>query len=149
MAVNTQALAEHAQRLGLDEAVRLGRSEESSSGRSKPSILANVFEAVLGAIYLDGGLEPVRALVQRELGAMLAGAGAPPLDPKTRLQELMHASGQPTPGYVTTGTRGPDHAKEFHVEVRIDDRVVGSGTGRSKREAEQRAARAALTALGA
>jgi ribonuclease-3 len=147
MAVNTHALARRSRVLGLDQDVRLGRSEETSEGRSKPSILANVLEAVVGAIYVDGGLEPVRALIEREFGPLLEGFDEPPLDSKTRLQELMHATSQPTPSYVTTGTRGPDHAKEFEVEVRVGDRVLAQGRGRSKREAEQEAASAALAAL--
>ncbi len=147
--VNQRALAEHAQRLGLDQEVRLGRSEEGSSGRSKPSILANVFEAVLGAIYLDGGLEPARALVRREFGESLACAAALPLDPKTRLQELLQARGEATPSYRVLDMRGPDHAREFAVDVRVSERVLGQGTGRSKREAEQAAAAAALAEMGA
>ena len=147
--VNTQALAAHARKLGLDREVRLGRGEERSSGRKKPSILANVFEAVLGAIYLDGGLEPARAFIQREYGEVLASAGQPTADPKTRLQELLQASGQAVPGYRTMATRGPDHAKEFQVEVCAGERVLGRGQGHSKREAEQEAARRALASLEA
>jgi len=145
-AVNTAALAERARELGLDRAMRLGRGEARSAGHRKPSILANVFEAVLAAIYLDGGLAPVRELVEREFGEVLASPG-PQLDAKTRLQEWLQARGEPVPGYQTTAAEGPDHAKEFHVEVRVGDRVLGQGRGRSKREAEQQAATHALTVL--
>ena len=147
--VNTRALAERSRRLGLDQAVRLGRSEETSQGRSKPSILANVFEAILGAIYLDGGLAAVGALVEREFRELLELRELPLVDPKTRLQELMHTRNEAGPRYETTAARGPDHAKEFEVEVRIEDQLLGVGKGSSKREAEQQAARAALVALKA
>ena len=147
--VNTQALAVHARELGLDRALRLGRGEERSAGREKASILANVFEAVLGAIYLDGGLGPARSFVERECGELVAAAGEPTVDAKTRLQELLQASGRPVPGYRTTATQGPDHAKEFQVEVRVGERVLGYGKGSSKREAEQAAARQALASLEA
>ncbi|MCZ6569323.1 MAG: ribonuclease III [Deltaproteobacteria bacterium] len=147
--VNTQALAAYARKVGLDQAVRLGRGEERSGGRRKPSILANVFEGVLGAIYLDGGLEPARIFVERECGEALAASDQPAADPKTQLQERMQASGEPVPGYRTTAAHGPDHAKEFHVEVSIGERVLGRGQGHSKREAEQQAARRALASLDA
>jgi ribonuclease-3 len=145
--VNTRALARHAQHLGLDRSVRLGRGEARSAGRRKASILANVFEAVLAALYLDGGLEPVRALVEREFGALLDDPALFEADPKTRLQELLQAAGRPIPVYATTRTEGPDHAREFHVEVRVEDEVVGRGVGGSKREAEQQAASQALEHL--
>jgi ribonuclease-3 len=147
--VNTRALAVHARELGLDRAVRLGRGEDRSSGRKKPSILANVLEAVLGAIYLDGGLASARAFVEREFTEALVRAGESRADPKTRLQELLQAAGERTPDYRTTAASGPDHAKEFQVEVCVGERVLGRGTGHSKREAEQEAARCALVALGA
>jgi ribonuclease-3 len=145
--VNTRALARHAQHLGLDRSVRLGRGEARSAGRRKISILANVFEAVVAALYLDGGLAPVRALVEREFGARLEDPGLFEADPKTRLQERLQAEDRPTPVYTTSRTEGPDHAPEFHVEARVGDEVVGRGVGRSKREAEQQAARQALERL--
>ena len=147
--VNTRALAACARKLGLDQDVRLGRGEERSGGRRKPSILANVFEGVLGAIYLDGGLEPARIFVERECGEALAAAGQRPADPKTQLQERLQASGGPVPGYRTTSEHGPDHAKEFRVEVSVEGRVLGQGQGNSKREAEQEAARRALASFDA
>ena len=147
--VNTAALAVYARKLGLDAALRLGRGEERSGGRRKASILANVFEGVLGAVYLDGGLEPARILVERECGEALASAGQPSADPKTQLQERLQARGEPVPGYRTMATHGPDHAKEFHVEVCVGERVLGQGQGQSKREAEQEAARRALALLDA
>lgn len=145
--VNTRSLARLARRLGMGRWVRLDRGEESAGGRGKPSILANVFEAVLGAIYLDAGLQPVRALVRRELGEQIAEPGAASRDDKTRLQELLHARGEAPPVYVTTDESGPPHEREFRVEVRSGGRCLGDGLGRSKRSAEQRAARRALEAL--
>lgn len=145
--VNTRALARHAQQLGLDRSVRLGRGEARSAGRRKISILANVFEAVVAALYLDGGLAPVRALVEREFGARLEDPELFEADPKTRLQERLQAEGRPIPVYTTSRTEGPDHAPEFHVEARIEDQIVGRGVGPSKREAEQQAARQALERL--
>jgi len=149
-AVNEKALAACTRGLGLHRALRLSRGEQRSGGCDKPSIQANVFEAVLGALYLDAGLEPVRVLVRRELGASLSADLQDLLaDPKTRLQELLQARGEPPPRYEATSERGPDHAKEFEVCVHAGDRVLGTGVGRSKREAEQNAARVALEALQA
>ncbi|MGH2901664.1 MAG: ribonuclease III, partial [Solirubrobacteraceae bacterium] len=124
-AVNQAALAERARSLGLEELVRLGKGLRSSHGADQPSILANVFEAVLGALYLDAGFEAVRAFLARELGAELAGARGAPADAKTRLQESLHAAGGDSPVYVTIGESGPPHARAFEVEVRAGDRVCG------------------------
>ena len=146
-AVNTHALAKRARELGLDRAVALGRGEDSSGGRSKPSILANVFEAVIAAVYQDGGLESVRALVGRTFGSVSTGDGASGLDSKTALQELLQAAGRPLPRYETVSQRGPDHASEWEVQVSVEEKALGSGLGRSKRDAEQAAAKAALEQL--
>lgn len=143
-AVNQDALAARALALGLGGCVRLGRSEQRSAGASKPSILANVLEALIGALYLDAGLTAVRALVERELGPELADHERARADAKTRLQELLQARGQGRPQYRTTETRGPAHALEFRVEVRLGERVLGQGVGPTKRAAEQEAARRAL-----
>jgi ribonuclease-3 len=142
-AVKRDALAARARALGLARWIRLGRGERLHGGAEKPSILADIFEAVLGAIYLDAGLKPVRALLERE---PLVSAGIEPSagDFKTRLQEILQARGEGTPRYRTTATRGPAHALEFSVEVTLGERVLGAGTGASKRAAEQAAARQAL-----
>jgi len=142
-AVNRDALATRARALGLARWIRLGRGERRQGGAEKPSILADIFEAVLGAMYLDAGLRPVRALVER---APLVPAEKEPAarDAKTRLQEILQARGEGTPCYRTTGTRGPAHALEFSVEVTLGERVLGAGTGSSKRAAEQDAASRAL-----
>jgi ribonuclease III len=145
--VNQGALATLARRLGLGEFVRLGRGEDRSGGREKDSILANVFEALLGALYSDAGLAPVRELVRREFTGELSSPPSQVHDAKTRLQELLHRLGEPAPTYVLTDTRGPDHAREFSIEVRSGERLLASGEGRSKREAEQAAALDALAVL--
>jgi len=145
--VNAGALAERALALGLDAELRLGRGEEQSGGRAKARLLSGALEAVLGALYLDGGLPPVRALVLREFGASLRAAPAGMADAKTQLQELLQARGLGVPVYATTASRGPAHAREFEVEVQTGDKVVGTGSGRTKRQAEQEAAREALAKI--
>ncbi len=148
--VNARALARRARLLDLGGWIRLGKSEERSGGRDKESILAALLEAVLGALYLDGGLDPVRALIAREFDgdvAKVAKAERPLGDPKSRLQELLHARSGPTPVYVTTGELGPPHAREFDVEVRVGDETLGRSRAGSKRAAEQGAAEQALRVL--
>jgi len=146
-AVNRSALAERARALGLDELVRLGRGEARQGGRAKDSILANAFEAVVGALYLDAGFDVARAFLARELGAALAEPAPGLRDAKTQLQQRMHASGREPPIYVTVSESGPPHERAFSVEARIGDRVCGKGEGSSKQIAEQAAARDALLAL--
>lgn len=149
--VNAAALARRAGSLDLGRWIRLGKSEERSGGREKESILADALEAVLGALYLDGGLEPVRVLVAREFRGEVtevAKSGRPLGDPKSRLQEILHARNQPGPVYETTDEHGPPHAREFVVEVSVAGKLLGSARARSKRAAEQGAAERALHALG-
>ena len=147
--VNTQALAERAMSLELGVALRLGRGEARQGGQTKPSILANVFEAVVAAVYLDGGLDAARALVHRVFPGLATGGEVWALrDPKTRLQERLQAAGQELPSYEIAAEWGPDHAREFEAVVKLAGRVLGSGAGRSKRDAEQAAALRALEALG-
>ncbi len=148
-AVNTQALAEHAVALGLPRWLRLGRGEHRSGGREKPSIQANVFEAVLGALYLDGGLEAVRALVEAEFGDALAAAPSRLKDPKSQLQETLQKLGESLPRYETRAERGPAHAREFEVAVSVGGRVLATAWARSKHDAEVAAAREALEELDA
>ena len=133
--------------LGLGEHLRLGRGEELGGGRSRPSILADAFEAVVAAVYLDGGMERAKAVVERLIlsgQAELAGSGC---DYKTLLQELVQKKSGRTLSYHMTGESGPDHLKRFFVEVRINGEVRGAGDGKNKKEAEQAAARAALEAM--
>lgn len=148
--VRTTTLAEAARRIGLDSELRLGRGEERTGGREKPSLLADTFEAVLAAIYLDGGIRPCRAFVRRHLGPVLFGtresrdAGD---DFKTRLQEQVQAELRHTPRYRIVSTSGPAHALQFEVEVLVDGRVIGRGEGSNRKRAEQQAAREALEGL--
>jgi ribonuclease-3 len=146
--VNRSALAGCARALGLGPLLRLGRTEQLSGGGDKDSILANCFEAVLGAVYLDGGLEPAIALAQRALGSSTPG-GPPPRDPKTAFQEWAHARLQQTPSYRTSEDSGiEDDDARFTVEVRIGDECWGRGPGRTKRAAEREAALRALEGAG-
>jgi ribonuclease-3 len=147
-AVNRAALAERARALGLSELVRLGRGEQKHGGHAKQSILANAFEALLGALYLDAGLEAARSFVARELGPALADPARLERDAKTHLQQLLQAGGREPPRYTTVATSGPAHEKEFQVEVRAGETLLGVGSGSSKRAAEQAAAAAALAGLG-
>jgi ribonuclease-3 len=148
--VRTEALAEVSLRLGLGEALRLGRGEDASGGRTKPSLLADAFESVLAAVYLDGGLRAARAFVRRHLKIELAstvGVMAPAEDAKTTLQELTQARWRVTPRYRIIETSGPAHKRTFTAAVLLDDRPCGLGSGSSRKEAERAAARAALRDL--
>ena len=122
----------------------MGRGEEGSGGRAKASILADAFEAVLGAVYLDAGWEAARQLVLRELGEAIERAGEEPddFDHKSRLQEKAVRDGDGTPRYVVVGS-GPDHDRAYVAEVFLGGTLWGTGVGRSKKDAEQQAARAA------
>jgi ribonuclease III len=146
--VNMRALADVARGLHLGDYVRLGRGEEGTGGRDKASILADTLEAVIGAVYIERGLEAADVLVHRLFDPVIArsarlGAG---LDWKTSLQELTAASVLGVPEYHVDES-GPDHQKSFQALVRVGGRVYGSGTGRSKKEAEQHAAEAAWSAI--
>ncbi len=146
--VNMRALAGVARGLHLGDYVRLGRGEEGTGGRDKSSILADTLEAVIGAVYIERGLEEASALVHRLFDPVIAhsarlGAG---LDWKTSLQELTAAGVLGVPEYHVDES-GPDHQKSFRAMVRVGGRVYGSGQGRSKKEAEQQAAEAAWSAI--
>jgi ribonuclease-3 len=148
--VNSRALAEVARGLGIGRFLRLGRGEEASGGRDKSSILADAVEALIGAVYLDLGTEPTRLVVLRLFADLLdesarLGAG---LDWKTSLQELSAGRSLGVPEYQVTES-GPDHAKAFHAVALVGGQSVGEGEGRSKKEAEQRAAERAWTVLSA
>jgi ribonuclease-3 len=147
--VNTAVLAEVGAELGLGDAVLLGRGEDASGGRQKSSILANTTEAVIGAVYLDGGLEAASALVMRLLDSRISEAAAGPgsEDFKTRLQEVVARQVRELPRYEVVG-RGPDHARSYTARVFVAGEAVGEGSGRSKKDAEQAAARAAWDVLG-
>jgi ribonuclease-3 len=147
--VNAVALAEVAQEMGLGAHVRLGRGEAAAGGADKPSILSDAFEAVLGAVYLDGGSDAAYAMVERlVLPRMPESADSmSQFDQKTQLQELSARLGRGAPVYEVS-SRGPDHAKVFSASALVDGEVLGIGTGRSKKSAEQSAAAEACRALG-
>jgi len=139
--VSEAGLSELAAELGLGEFLRLGRGEERTGGRQKPSLLADALEAVVAAVYLDGGFEASRRLVERLLARRLQAIDASGFhDFKTRLQESAQARLKSTPEYRVVGEAGPDHDKTFEVGVYIKDREWGRAAGKSKKEAEQRAA---------
>ncbi|MEZ5185652.1 MAG: ribonuclease III [Candidatus Nanopelagicales bacterium] len=143
--VNAQSLAGVARELGVGRFLQLGRGEETTGGREKASILADAMEAVIGAVYLEEGLDGARRFILERFAALiesvpLLGAG---LDWKTSLQELAAQAGQGVPEYVVTG-EGPDHARMFTARVRVGDQLYGRGQGRTKKQAEQEAAQTAF-----
>jgi ribonuclease-3 len=146
--VNEQGLSDVATELRLGEWLFLGRGEEQTGGRRKASLLADAFEAVLAAIYLDGGFDAAFGVIRR-LFAGRMGAGEKPggEDWKTQLQELVQAEMRTVPRYIVVGEHGPDHEKTFEVGVQVGGRELARAHGRSKKEAEQRAARRALEEL--
>ena len=148
--VSQTTLAAASVRLGLGPSLRLGRGEDATGGRAKPSLLADVFESVLAAIYLDGGLRPARSFVARHLKDELAAAAkatGPVGDDKTRLQEATQARWRLTPRYRMVAVSGPAHARRFTAEVLVGGRVAGEGHGTSRKDAERAAAGEALGRL--
>jgi len=149
--VSTTTLARQAERLNLGEHLLLGRGEEKTGGRRKQALLADGYEALIAAIYLDGGIEHVRAFIVREFTPLLSEVQqhgiAGSQDYKSALQELLQARDLPLPEYRLVGTMGPDHRKLFQVEVVVNGEALAESTGPSKKEAEQDAARAALDKL--
>ncbi len=146
--VNATALAEVSAELGIGEHLLLGKGEDAAGGRGKQSILSDALEAVLGAIYLDAGTEAAYEFVERWIGPRLIDAVTvlENLDHKSNLQELTARLGRGAPSYELSSD-GPDHQKRFFARVVVDDRLLGEGTGRSKKEAEQAAAAEACAHL--
>jgi ribonuclease-3 len=146
--VNAIALSEVAQDIGLGPHILLGRGEAAAGGADKPSILSDAFEAVLAAVYLDGGPDAAYSMVERLVVPRMPDTAdsLDQFDQKTQLQELSARAGRGAPVYEVT-SRGPDHAKSFRAEVLVDGEVVGVGEGRSKKAAEQAAAGRACLAL--
>src|SRR5262249_62272633 len=145
--VSTAALARQAERLNIGEHLLLGRGEEKTGGRRKQALLADSYEALIAAIYLDGGIEQARAFIAREFAPLLADVrrdGVAGQDYKSALQELLQSREMPLPDYRLIGTAGPDHRKQFEIEVSVRGETLASATGGSKKEAEQEAARVAL-----
>ncbi|MBP3380211.1 MAG: ribonuclease III [Ruminococcus sp.] len=138
-----------ARKIDLGRYLLLGKGEENTGGRERPSILADAFEAVIAAIYLDGGMEAARAHILRFMPQDLQkGAKAAFGDFKTVLQEVVQKNPEEKVEYVLIGEEGPDHNKRFVVEVMLNSQVIGKGKGRSKKDAEQLAAREALELMG-
>jgi ribonuclease-3 len=149
MMVCEKSLYEFAQQLGIGSYLRLGRGEENTGGRERSSILADAFEAVIAAIYIDGGLESARKYVTGFADRFFSSRIKSNLkDYKTALQEIVQKNRGERLEYVLTDENGPDHDKEFVVEVHLNSNIIGEGRGGSKKEAEQMAAKEALSLMG-
>jgi ribonuclease-3 len=143
--VSAASLARRAEALGLPALLRLGRGEEKTGGRGKTALWGDAYEALIAALYLDGGIEAAQRFVEAEFGADVVGLDEASLrDFKTRLQERLQAEGRAVPRYVVVEELGPSHRRRFRVQCLIDDQPVASGEGHSKKEAQQEAARHAL-----
>ena len=140
------SLHEVAQGLGLGRYLRLGRGEDAGGGRTRPSIVADAVEAVLAAVYLDGGIGSARKIIRRFILDRESEKGTS-RDFKTTLQELVQRESGQVLSYRLTGSEGPDHAKTFSVEVDLNGAPIGQGRGHSKKEAEQMAAKAGIQKL--
>jgi len=147
--VRKETCAEVATELDLGTALRLGRSEILTGGRRKTALLGDAMEAVIAAVYLDGGLEAARGLIERGWGGRIRAVRSVVRDAKTMLQEWAQARGLPPPVYRDLDREGPDHAPLFSVEARLDDGRTAEGRAASKRAAQQAAAEALLTRLEA
>ncbi|HZL44396.1 MAG TPA: ribonuclease III [Verrucomicrobiae bacterium] len=147
--VNRRTLAEHGRELGLGRHLILSRGEETHGGRERPSALADVFEALLGAIFLDGGFDPAREFILRRFRGAFGGLGAIPIleNPKGELQELLQSLSNDSPEYRVVSTSGPDHDRVFECTVHHGGAELARGVGKSKKAAESEAALAALTRL--
>lgn len=144
-----KSLAHFATLLGLDEHLLLGKGEENTGGRSRPSIKADAFEALIASLYLDDGLDLARAFIMRFILPELEHVGDLAFrDYKTQLQEIVQQNKEELLSYVLVKESGPDHDKRFQVEVHLNSNVIGVGVGRSKKEAEQLAAKEALELMG-
>jgi ribonuclease-3 len=149
--VSTQSLARHAERLGLGDHLILGRGEEKTGGRHKAALLADAYEALIAAVYLDGGIEAAAAFLRRELGEAIEAGQEPDFhgqDFKSALQERLQALGRSLPEYRVVSEEGPDHRKIFQIDVVSAGETLASARGKAKKEAEQEAARLALGRIG-
>ena len=147
--VRKETLARLAESLGLGDYIYMGHGEESSGGRAKQSILVGAFEAVIAAILIDQGFDVCRGFVRRTFEGEVARVAGErvDIDYKSQLQEAIQAKHKLAPTYRVVGMKGPDHDREFTVEVSVNGAVIGSGRGKSKRQAEMAAAQAALESL--
>lgn len=146
--VNTQNLAEVAKKLNIGEHIHLSKGEEDGGGRKNPSLLADTVEAIIGALYLDQGLQKVEEFIKENLSTEIPDKVAMPLkDPKSRFQEYIQAKRLPAPKYKLLRQSGPDHDRDFIVQVEVQGKIFGEGAGKSKSQAEQEAAKVALSFL--
>lgn len=143
--VNTVSLSQVAKNLELGKYLYLSKGEEETGGRNNVSLLADTVEAVIGALFLDLGIESAQNFIDENILFDLDKKAAEPLkDAKSMLQEIVQAKGSGTPRYQVISEEGPDHAKKFTIEVLVDGKSIGSGSGKNKSEAAQNAAQAAL-----
>ena len=146
--VCTASLSEYARRIKLGDYLLLGKGELATGGNERDSNLENAFEALIAAVYLDGGIDKARRFVLRFLDDSVETHHISFKDYKTKLQEIVQESHEETLNYVITKESGPDHDKRYEVEVHLDSNVIGKGKGRSKKQAEQEAAKQALQLMG-
>lgn len=148
--VATPSLARRASELGLPDLLRLGRGEEKTGGRQKASLWANAYEAVIAALYLDGGFDVAYRFVAAEFAPdLLRARDLPVVDAKSALQEALQARGEPLPEYVVLSEEGPSHRRRFRVQCTLRGQPLSEGEGSSKKEAQQVAARRALERITA
>ncbi len=144
-----KSLCRFSKSLGVGDCLKLSRGEKNLKGNERPSILADAFEAIIASIYLDGGMEMARRFILRFVEPEIKNPKPRAFkDYKTMLQEIIQKNPEEHLSYVLTGEEGPDHDKHFTVEVHLNHNVIGRGGGRSKKEAEQQAAREALELMG-
>lgn len=146
--VCTASLSEYARRIKLGDYLLLGKGELATGGNERDSNLENAFEALIAAVYLDGGIDKARKFVLRFLDDSVETHHISFKDYKTKLQEIVQESHEETLNYVITKESGPDHDKRYEVEVHLNSNVIGKGKGRSKKQAEQEAAKQALQLMG-
>ena len=146
--VCTQSLSSFAKEIKLGDYLIMGKGETASGGASRPSVLEDAFEALIAAIYLDGGIEPARKFILRFLSREVDNQHTNFRDYKSMLQEIIQQNPDERLSYTVVNTSGPDHDKRFEVELRLNSNVIGRGIGTSKKNAEQDAARQALELMG-
>lgn len=144
------SLVKCANKINLDKFLLLGKGEELTGGRSRPSILSDAFEALIGAIYIDGSIRSARKFINNNMKEVIEQAlsGNEHLDYKTQFQEVIQTKGDIKISYEVLGEKGPDHDKTFVSQVKVGNKPMGAGKGKSKKEAEQKAAKNALSKLG-
>ena len=145
--VSAPSLSRRAADLGLPDLLLLGRGEEKTGGRGKAALWANAYEALVAALYLDGGFEAAHRFVRADFARDVEASDEELEDAKSRLQELLQGQGRPVPRYAVVGEEGPSHRRRFRIECRLDDGTVTRGEGHSKKAAQQEAAREALLRL--